>query len=659
MNKEGSKVILAAALVLIMTVNATPAQAGCGDFNEDGSVSATDALGILVSGVGANTCPKARCDTDDNGSVAATDALRVLQKATGQFIVMACPGVAVTSIDQLPRATSAVLPDGVGASALVVSNSAVVGTPYGLKLSELSTTFDSTSSIAACQIADMTRTAVEAAASADQILCYIQNAFQGIVVAGGGVVDIYDGQYHLFALDFGSVPQGSGGPEGGPSLIKMKLEKTGDTLTGFELFACEDGANGPVQQEYIRQTILSTDFSMVAKGNAHGPWGNDSHQVVVDGDLNDDGNFIGTKTITTSHSSTMSDGSTSGGQMVVAQGASALDLEGFDGGNFTVGTEEMIFANRVTSNAELVDFNTPGTTYQIGQLALGHGAAKMSMRNGTRLQWSDFTQVEGWNAETTQVDLATASTFIDTVLDATLPEISDIVITFDPSQQFDCTGTPEASIPIDQLQLDQACSALDLGHEWLDCWSLINGGGGPGGGNQPPVCDGPDCSCQAADTCGGQTPGGCFCDPDCVNAGDCCPDACDVCGQCGPPNGGCDPAVDPNCPSGFCGDGLCDNSMGEDGWNCPNDCGPPCDPATDPNCFGPCDPATDPNCFPPCNPATDPSCAPSGPCDGPDCTCTLEPTCGEQAPGGCFCDPGCVAAGDCCVDACNVCGSCP
>jgi len=665
MSRKGFTAIFTAALVLLMMVVADPVQAGCGDFNEDGAVSATDALGILISAVGVSTCPKARCDIDDNGSVAATDALRVLQKATGQSIAMTCPGVAVTTIDQLPRATSAVLPEGTGPSAMIAASSAIAGTPYGLKLSELNTDFDSTSSIAACQIANMTRTAVEGAASADQVLCYIQNAFQGITSAGGGTIDIYDGQYHLFALDFGSVAQDpnggpGGGPDGGPSLIKMKLDKTGDTVTGLELFTCEDAATGPVQQEYIRQTISSTDFSMIAKGNSHGPWGSDSHQVVVDGDLNDAGDFVGTKTITMSHSNTMSDGNTSNGEMVVRQGSSSLDLDGFEAGSFTSGTEDMIFANRVTSNAELIDFNTPGTTYQIGQLALGHGAAKMSMRNGTRLQWTDFTQVEGWNAATAQVDLDTASSFVDAVLDKVLPETADVVITFDPSQQFDCTGTPEATIPIDQLALDQACSALDLGHEWLDCWSLIKGGGGGpgGGGTQPPACQGPDCSCKAANICSGQTPGGCWCDSGCVTSGDCCADACDVCGSCGGPGNGCDPAVDPNCPA------PCDPAVDP---NCPAPCDPsvdpncpaPCDPAVDPNCPAPCDPAVDPNCPAPCDPAVDPNCGPGGPCSGPDCTCTLAPTCGDQAPGGCFCDPGCVVAGDCCADACNVCGSCP
>ena len=38
-------------------------------------------------------------------------------------------------------------------------------------------------------------------------------------------------------------------------------------------------------------------------------------------------------------------------------------------------------------------------------------------------------------------------------------------------------------------------------------------------------------SCQGI--CGGQSPSGCWCDPDCWNYGDCCEDVCDACGYCG------------------------------------------------------------------------------------------------------------------------------
>lgn len=36
-----------------------------------------------------------------------------------------------------------------------------------------------------------------------------------------------------------------------------------------------------------------------------------------------------------------------------------------------------------------------------------------------------------------------------------------------------------------------------------------------------------------ADSCGGPSPAGCWCDDRCVDAGDCCPDVCLTCGFCG------------------------------------------------------------------------------------------------------------------------------
>lgn len=52
-----------------------------------------------------------------------------------------------------------------------------------------------------------------------------------------------------------------------------------------------------------------------------------------------------------------------------------------------------------------------------------------------------------------------------------------------------------------------------------------------------------------------------------------------------------------------------------------------------------------------------------GPCDNggggepnPD---SCQDHCGNQAPGGCWCDESCVGYGDCCDDACDLCGQCP
>jgi len=63
----------------------------CGDFNGDGSLSASDALAALKAGVGLIACPLWVCDVNGSGSVTAADALLVLQAAVGMATVPRCP----------------------------------------------------------------------------------------------------------------------------------------------------------------------------------------------------------------------------------------------------------------------------------------------------------------------------------------------------------------------------------------------------------------------------------------------------------------------------------------------------------------------------------------------------------------------------------------
>ncbi|MFQ5479556.1 MAG: dockerin type I domain-containing protein, partial [Candidatus Binatia bacterium] len=551
------KAFLALSLTALAIVGtATTSPAACGDYNADGAVTASDALGVLRIAVGTGDCAKALCDVDDNGTISASDALKVLKRAVGQSVDMVCPGIAVNDIAELPRATSQVV-DGNSGSALVfgltVPGAAVVAdNSQGIPLGQVDRdTFGPDSSMAACEIANMTRIAMNAAAEADKILCYIQNAFTGVENQG---VDIYDGNYHVFDLDFGSPSPGDGpGPEydGGPSSVKMKMVRTGETITGFEMFTCEETFDGRRQGEYINQSIDSTTFSMVAKGVRSDPnRSSDSHQVQVQGNLNDFGQFVGTKTITLSHNSNWGV-DTGYGEMVVSQSADRVDLDGYDAGSYGEGDWARSYAHRVTAAVELFDTNVVGETYQISLLALGDGAAKVSMRDGTLYSWSDFTEVQGWNGETKQVDYDAAADFVSEVLDAELVEVADsVAIQFEEGQGWDCVDTAEAVVTIDQLALDMACAHLDLGYDWINCFELIQGiGGRPGGPGVP--CDGPGCE-------GGCDPNDPACDP-----------------------GYCDPAVDPYCDPGYC------------------------DPAVDPNCDpGYCDPMVDPYCDPGyCDPA--------------------------------------------------------
>lgn len=116
-------------------------------------------------------------------------------------------------------------------------------------------------------------------------------------------------------------------------------------------------------------------------------------------------------------------------------------------------------------------------------------------------------------------------------------------------------------------------------------------------------------SCVSEDynSCGGQSPDGCWCDDNCAEYGDCCGDKTDVCTM----------------------DGSCNLRCGEKSGSC----------WCDENCatYGDCCEDYVAECVEP---------PPAPTCEG---------FCGEQAEAGCWCDDQCAEYGDCCEDKVPVC----
>ncbi len=524
-----------ALICAIASVSASEVRAAtCGDFDNSGVVSATDSLGVLSTAVGASSCTLEACDVDGNGLIAATDALAVLDYAVGGPTVFRCPGVALTTLDRLPRATSPVVADGAESSFLFGGELGSAVSP-GILLGEMDdSTFDENSSMAACQIASMTRTTLRAAAEADKVLCYIQNAFADLELDG---IDIYDGDYHTFQLNLTDAMPMYNEYFNAPAVVRMRFDRSGDSIKEVELFTCNYASSGLRQNEYIRQTIDGSGFVMVAKGVSEDDWGGGrfAHQIRVGADLNALGQLVGTKTIATSHGSEWLDGANYG-QTTVAQSAvlgSAIDslaVDGYDGGRYSDGQNSWEYTNRVTAVAETLDLNVAGEDYDVERIALGDGAAKLGMSNATDYTWSSYTEVQAWDGDSTELDFEGSSQFVDAVIGADLTEMSGVPeIFFSASESYDCDIRPEAVIDVNMMDLNGACSQFDVSHEWFDCNNAIYGGGGDW---EPEPCEGPDCTCWAAESCGGQAPAGCYCDWECAWYGDCCYDACDMCGSC-------------------------------------------------------------------------------------------------------------------------------
>jgi hypothetical protein len=163
------------------------------------------------------------------------------------------------------------------------------------------------------------------------------------------------------------------------------------------------------------------------------------------------------------------------------------------------------------------------------------------------------------------------------------------------------------------------------------------------------------CSCEGH--CNGQNAaGGCWCDNACFGAGDCCADVCTQCsdlggcqGACCLADGSCEQLSEIGCiVSGgtFAGEGVACASVD-------------CAPST--SCVGMCGGTAPSGCW------CDDSCIGFGDCcedaceacDVAGCQTSCNSHCGGQAPGGCWCDLACFGANDCCSDVCSWCPGSP
>jgi len=458
------------AAAVILTLHAAPALAGCGDFNSDGNVTATDALGVLSTAVGGSSCDLVRCDVDGGGSVAATDALIVLNGAVGQSVSYACPSVAISNINQLPRATGPVA-GGAALPALVAG--LTNGAQTGINLKTLSdATFDSQSSMAACEVSNQARQVFNSAAEADRILCYVQNSFAAL---SNPEVDIYDGELHTFALDFATPPPGAD-PEdsGGPSSVRMRLVRNdAGAIVDFEMFMCGDGVANEVQTGYVRQAIDGPDFSMVSINVGEDPDGAWSDSIVVNGGLNDLGQFVGTKNVTVVHNYSGQFG-VGYGELGIVQRSDRFSLDGFDASTHSDGQGQGTYSRQMHASVELLDDNAGDAPYDLSLLAVGHGAAKvLSVGEDNWGTW-DHLATEGWNGDTTRRDDEAAGELLADVVDAELVAVGDPTpVGFDGEVAYSCDTLIEGVVPIDMELLDAQCSALDLGYEWVNCWNII------------------------------------------------------------------------------------------------------------------------------------------------------------------------------------------
>ena len=369
------------------------------------------------------------------------------------------------TIDDLPQASDPVVSS---ASSLVSGDSLYATT--GLVLSEMGPgSFDSDSSLAMCEIGNTIKSLFNEAVMGDLILCFVQNIFNNST----GDINIYDGQEHIFAPEFAA---------GEAFTVKLRITKDSvtDSVTDFQMWACEGG----VQTEYISQTISGSDFTMTSLYTYNDEFGTGGFSLAVDGDLNSEGNFT-SKTIASSYSSEWAEGGSGYGSKTVEQRFDQVAVSMFDAGEWSFtsaeGTQGGIYSNRAYGVAELL------FTDSLATLAIGDGAAS-GVSAGTftgdfgggqvfsEAYEDDF--LESFNGDTTAVD-ADGNNFTDIAAAGTIPATSsEPTIAFSGDQAWDCddTGNAAVTIAVDESSVMQACSHLQLGWEWVPCWSIIESG---------------------------------------------------------------------------------------------------------------------------------------------------------------------------------------
>ena len=269
------------------------------------------------------------------------------------------PTTGITTVDGMPRATSPVVSD---TSAMIAGKSLSKDATTGILMGTLGdpdNTFAPGQSMPACEAANHLREVLNGAAQADMILCYVQNIVANDTT--GELSTIYDGNYHVFGLTVTGDEQGQT-----PDHIKMKIVKTGDNITEFEMFACSGGT----QIEYLHQTISGSAFAMTSKGYHQDAGGAGWHQVDVSGTLNSSGYYTA-KEISQKNSGAWGAGDY-WNEATVNQYADSITYDGYDTGHFTNEGFTGSFTNRVYARAQLIDPNTSAsnTSYDIGLVLL-------------------------------------------------------------------------------------------------------------------------------------------------------------------------------------------------------------------------------------------------------------------------------------------------
>ena len=321
----------------------------------------------------------------------------------------------------------------------------------GVRLKTMTnSSFNSNSSLAMCEHANMLKQSINEAVQGDTILCYVKQMDDEFGAVSG--LDIYDGNPHTFNIVFSD-------EDGGDFPVKLQIAKdSSGKITDFKMWACENGT----QTEYLHQSISGTSFSMTSKyvdGSGNDTW---SGSTTVTGTLNSSNQFTA-KTIANlnNFSNTNSVGY---GERTVVQGAENATISGWDKGTWSWNGGSGGYQRQFCSDAELLNPDL------ISTIAVGSGAAQGIVSGSYDGGTYNDTFSQGWNGDTT---LPESNSFL-TSLNCTVPDAGTAsTVTFSGEEVYDCDTSSATTLTVNGTEIEAACSDLSLGWEWVNCWDTI------------------------------------------------------------------------------------------------------------------------------------------------------------------------------------------
>lgn len=357
----------------------------------------------------------------------------------------------VSTVADLPLASSPVVSDGsasLSSKGLHALTKALASNGVVLKTMGNSS-FNTNSSLAMCEYANMLKQSLNEAVQGDTILCYVKQMDDDFSAVSG--LNVYDGNPHVFNITFSDEDSGSDFP------VKLQITRdSAGSISDFKMWSCENGS----QSEYLHQSISGSDFTLTSKYvDGGGAW---RGSTTVTGTLNSSNQFTA-KTIVNSNSYTESNSSGYGSRTVV-QGADSATISAWDKGTWSWGDGTGAFQRSFCSNGELLNPSL------ISTIAVGSGAATGAVSGSYDGGTYNDTFSQGWNGDTT---LAESNAFL-TGLTCTAPDVgTEPTIAFTGDEVFDCGISGATTLTVNGTDIMAACEDLSLGWEWVNCWDTI------------------------------------------------------------------------------------------------------------------------------------------------------------------------------------------